>query len=149
MINIKKRREAILKIISENEIETQSELMEKLSELGITAGQATISRDIRELRISKHLSENDVNCYFFDDSSGDMPYSSIFAQSVISMDYAQNIVVLKCSSGLANAACKVVDDRKLGSVVGTIAGDDTVFILTKTENHAIALISALEKMMLK
>ena len=148
-MDIKKRREAIIKIISENEIETQSELMEKLAELGITAGQATISRDIRELRISKHLSENDVNCYFFEDASGDMQYNSIFAQSVISMDYAQNIVVLKCHSGLANAACKVVDDQKLGSVVGTIAGDDTVFILTKTENHAIALISALEKMMLK
>ena len=148
-MDIKKRREAILKIISENEIETQAELMEKLAELGISAGQATVSRDIRELRISKHLSENDRNCYFFDDSDGDMPYSSIFAQSIISMDYAQNIVVLKCHPGLANAACKVVDDRKLGSVVGTIAGDDTVFILTKTENHAIALISALEKMMLK
>ena len=78
-----------------------------------------------------------------------MRYNSIFAQSVISIDYAQNIVVLKCHPGLANAACKVVDDQKLGSVVGTIAGDDTVFILTKTENHAIALISALEKMMLK
>ena len=148
-MDIKKRREAIIKLISENEIETQSELIERLAKLGISVGQATVSRDIRELRISKHISENDVNCYFFEDSDRDMPYSSIFAQSVISMDYAQNIVVLKCHSGLANAACKVVDDRKLGSVVGTIAGDDTVFILTKTENHAIALISALEKMMVK
>lgn len=145
----KKRREAILKIISENEIETQSELIERLEKLGISAGQATISRDIRELRISKRVSENDVNCYFFDDSDGDMTYNSIFAQSVIAMEYAQNIVVLKCHSGLANAACKVVDDCALSSVVGTIAGDDTVFILTKTENHAISLIAALEKLMIK
>lgn len=148
-MNTKQRREAILKIISENEIETQSELIGKLAEIGISAGQATVSRDIRELKISKRVSENDVNCYFFDDSDADMQYNSIFAQSVISMEYAQNIVVLKCHSGLANAACKVVDDCAFSSVVGTIAGDDTVFILTKTENHAISLIASLKKLMLK
>ncbi len=148
-MNTKQRREAILGIISENEIETQSELIEKLSEIGISAGQATVSRDIRELKISKRISENGVNCYFFDDSGADMQYNSIFAQSVISMEYAQNIVVLKCHSGLANAACKVVDDCAFSSVVGTIAGDDTVFILTKTENHAVSLISSLKKLMSK
>ncbi len=148
-MNTKQRREAILGIISENEIETQSELIEKLSEIGISAGQATVSRDIRELKISKRISENGVNCYFFDDSDTDMQYNSIFAQSVISMEYAQNIVVLKCHSGLANAACKVVDDCAFSSVVGTIAGDDTVFILTKTENHAVSLISSLKKLMSK
>lgn len=145
----KKRREAILKLISENEIETQAQLVEKLAEIGISVGQATVSRDIRELKLSKKLSENDVNCYFFEDSDADTTYNSIFAQSVISIDHAQNIVVLRCHPGLANAACKAVDDREFGSVVGTIAGDDTVFILTKTENHAISLMSALNKMMSK
>lgn len=145
----KKRREAISKIISENEIETQAQLIELLEDIGISAGQATISRDIRELKLSKKLSENDVYCYFFEDSDSDITYNSIFAQSVISIDHAQNIIVLRCHPGLANAACKVVDDREFGSVVGTIAGDDTVFILTKTENHAVSLMSALEKLMRK
>lgn len=138
-----------MKIISENEIETQAQLIEMLEDIGISAGQATISRDIRELKLSKKLSENDVYCYFFEDSDSDITYNSIFAQSVISIDHAQNIIVLRCHPGLANAACKVVDDREFGSVVGTIAGDDTVFILTKTENHAVSLMSALEKLMRK
>lgn len=138
-----------MKLISENEIETQAELIEMLADIGIGAGQATVSRDIRELEITKRLSENDVYCYCFEDHDSDVAYNSIFAQSVISIDHAQNIVVLRCYPGLANAACKAVDDRELGSVVGTIAGDDTVFILTKTENHAISLMSTLNKMMKK
>lgn len=143
----KKRREAILNIISENEIETQLELQERLSAMGISAGQATLSRDIRELRLEKRVSESGVNCYFFAGESGDIPYISIFAQSVISIDYALNTVVLKCHSGLADAACKVVDEQRFESVVGTIAGDDTVFILTKSELHAVKLITKLKRLM--
>lgn len=143
----KKRREAILNLISENEIETQLELQERLSGMGISAGQATLSRDIRELRLEKRVSESGVNCYFFAGESGDIPYISIFAQSVISIDYALNTVVLKCHSGLADAACKVVDEQRFDSVVGTIAGDDTVFILTKSELHAVKLITKLKRLM--
>lgn len=143
----KKRREAILSIISENEIETQLELQERLSDMGISAGQATLSRDIRELRLEKRVSESGVNCYFFTGESGDIPYISIFAQSVLSIDYALNTVVLKCHSGLADAACKIVDEQRFDSVVGTIAGDDTVFILTKSEMHAVKLITKLKRLM--
>lgn len=135
-----------MRLISEHEIETQNELKELLEREGITVAQATLSRDMRELSIKKSVSDDEVNCYFSGMSAGEIVYSSIFAQSVISMDYAQNIVVLKCHAGLANAACKVVDEQDFGAVVGTIAGDDTVFIVTRSENHAVQLISQLARL---
>ena len=151
-MNKKKRQQVILRLISEYEVETQHQLCELLSSEGISVGQATLSRDIRELKIRKRLSENDVMCYMADgvgkpfDAGRDIGYNVIFAQSVISMDSAQNIVVLKCHAGLADAACKVVDEQKLDLVIGTIAGDDTVFILTADENHAMSLISILKRL---
>ncbi|MCH5206693.1 MAG: hypothetical protein J1F09_07035 [Oscillospiraceae bacterium] len=148
-MNKKQRQKAILKIISEHEVETQNDLQSLLEKQGITVGQATLSRDIRELQIQKIHSENETGRYNFGDPNVTVEYSSIFAQSVISMDHAQNIVVLKCHAGLANAACKVVDERGFASVVGTIAGDDTVFIVTKTENFAVQLISQLRRLTIK
>lgn len=145
----KRRQTAIIEIITENEVETQSRLSELLLERGISATQATLSRDINELHITKCESESGVNRYFSGISTVPVEFSDIFAQSVLSVDYAMNTVVLKCHAGLADAACKVVDERRLESVIGTIAGDDTVFILTKTENHAKALCVRLKQMMKK
>ena len=144
-----KRHRAILKIISENEVETQEELRERLKKKGISVGQSTLSRDMKELKIRKRPSENDVNCYYIGSKRQNIPYSSIFAQSVISMEAAQNIVVLKCHAGLAPAACKVVDEQNFDSVVGTIAGDDTVFIVTKSENFAEELIGRMRRLKTK
>lgn len=135
-----------MRLISEYEIETQNELKELLKDEGITVAQATLSRDIRELNIKKSVSDDEVSCYFSGIGAEELEYSSIFAQSVISMDYAQNMVVLKCHAGLANAACKVVDEQEFGAVVGTIAGDDTVFIVTRSENHAVQLIAQLARL---
>lgn len=146
LMNKRERHAAIMRIISENEVETQNELKELLGNEGITVAQATLSRDIRELNIRKSVSEDEVNRYFSGTAPGEIEYNSIFAQSVISMDYAQNMVVLKCHAGLANAACKVVDDQGFGSVVGTIAGDDTVFIVTRSENHAVRLLVQLAQL---
>lgn len=145
----KARQAAILKVISENEVETQNELRRLLEEHGISVGQATLSRDIRELSLVKRLNENDVNCYYSGLSSVNVSYNSIFAQAVLSMDYAGNIVVLKCRAGLANAVGAVIDDRDFPTVMGTIAGDDTVFILTKTENHAVQLLTDLKRLTVK
>ncbi len=145
-MNKKQRQSLILKIISQNEVETQTELQQLLLEQNVAVGQATLSRDIRELRLVKRMSDSGVNCYFFVEEKP-LTYNRLFAQSVVSMDYAQNIVVLKCHAGLANAACKVVDEQGFKSVVGTIAGDDTVFVITKTENFAISLLSQFRKLM--
>lgn len=143
----KQRQTAILKAISENEVETQDELRRILEEDGISVGQSTLSRDMRELGIVKRLNENEVNCYYsgMSGNSG-AGYNSIFAQSVLSVDHAQNMVVLKCRAGLANAACAVVDEQRFPTVMGSIAGDDTVFILTKSENHAVQLIADLTRL---
>lgn len=145
-MNKKQRQSLILKIISHNEVETQNDLQELLNKQNVSVGQATLSRDIRELQLVKRMSDSGVNCYFFEEEKP-LAYNRLFAQSVVSMDYAQNIVVLKCHSGLANAACKVVDEQNFKSVVGTIAGDDTVFVVTKTENFAISLLSQFRKLM--
>lgn len=141
------RQSAIIEIITERDVETQGELAMLLKERGINATQATLSRDINELHITKCESEDGQNRYFSGISSKPIEYSDIFAQSVLSVDYAMNTVVLKCHSGLADAACKVIDERSIDSIIGTIAGDDTVFILTKTENHAKALCVRLKQLM--
>ena len=145
----KTRQAAILEVISENEVETQNDLQALLKHKGIIVGQSTLSRDIRELALVKHINENDVYCYYSGLSAVKISYNSIFAQSVVSMDNAGNIVVLKCRPGLANAACAVVDEQKFPTVMGSIAGDDTVFILTKSETHAAQLISDLKRLTMK
>ena len=143
----RQRHAAILSIISENEVETQQELQIRLKQAGFRVTQATVSRDMHELKITKGMSENGINCYFSAAMGTPPEYNSLFAQAVLSLDYAMNTVVVKCRSGLANAACAVLDEQKFGFVVGTIAGDDTIFVLTRSENHAVQLMSQLKKMM--
>ena len=138
-----------MKMIAENEVATQQELQQLLENAGISATKATLSRDIRELKINKDISDSGVNCYISPAMGAAPEYNSIFSQAVVSLDYAMNTVVVKCRSGLANAACAVLDEQQLGYVVGTIAGDDTIFVLTRTENHAAELIGLLKKMMKK
>ena len=141
------RHAKILELIQKNEIGTQEELSAKLEQEGYHVTQATVSRDMRELKVRKGLSEDGVNCYYSPDCENPPEYSSVFAQAVLSLDYAMNTVVIKCRSGLANAACVVLDEQDFGFVVGTIAGDDTIFVLTRTENHAVQLLELLRKMM--
>ena len=106
------RQEAILKIISQNCVTTQTELLERLSEMGFNTTQATISRDIKALRLVKKPDEFGRSCYAAEkDEKSDflMQYKSVFAHSVISIDYASNIVVIKCNNGMAKAACATLD----------------------------------------
>lgn len=147
---MKKRRKAkILEIINNFEIETQEELQSKLRDAGFEVTQATISRDIRELRLVKEQSETGRYIY----SAGKKNYNdnmagrfiSIFSESIISVDYALNTVCVKCFSGTANAACAAIDSMQWSGVVGTIAGDDTIFVLCKTEEFAKNFTLNLEK----
>ena len=138
---MKKRRQAkILDIIKNFNIETQEELQERLRESGFEVTQATISRDIKELRLVKELSDNGRYIYSSGKKSTNDSVSSraagIFADSVISVDYAINIVCIKCFSGMASAACAAIDSMQWNDVLGTVAGDDTIFVLCKTENAA-------------
>ncbi len=146
-IDMKKDRQAeILRLISTYEIETQEMLLEKLKESGYLVTQATVSRDINELGITKSTSEYGVNRYTHGKKSRGAGFSNIFSETVISIDYAMNMVAVKCHPGMANAACAGLDIMELSYVVGTIAGDDTVFILTRTESDAKTLTERLRQL---
>ena len=149
---MKKRRLAkILDIINSGNIETQEELQARLRDCGFEVTQATVSRDIKELRLVKELSESGKYVYTTGvrNNSEDANLSSnrIFRESVIGIDSAMNIVCIKCAGGMANAACAAIDKMHWAGVVGTVAGDDTIFVLCRNEKAAVAFTSNLEKIL--
>ena len=149
---MKKRRQAkILEIIRNLDVETQEDLQALLLENGFEVTQATISRDIKELRLVKELSEGGRYVYStgkkLNSDSVSARASGIFIDSVISVENAMNIVCVKCFSGMAGAACAAIDSMQWNEVVGTIAGDDTIFVLCKTENAATVFTANLEKLL--
>ena len=138
------RQEAIKKIISENEIETQNQLLEELNKIGINTTQATLSRDIKNLQLTKSLNNNNKYVYTVsvkrdDGSLGRL--MKIFRECVISYDTAQNIIVIKTLPGLAGAACSAFDNMAVEKLAGTIAGDDTAFLLFKDQDSADAFLN--------
>ena len=134
----KERHSKILELIDRYDISTQEELLEKLLVCGVEVTQATVSRDIKELRLVKHPAANGQYKYSLAKSTDEkyMKYYAIFSESVTSTDYAQNICLLKCHPGTAQAACAAIDALGISEVLGTIAGDDTIFILCRTERAA-------------
>lgn len=135
----KKRHELILKLIDEQKIKTQEQLQEVLLEHGFETTQSTISRDIKRLSLIKSI-KDDEYCYTVNQNSvgfkGDINFQSVFFQSIISIEYAINIVCIKCHVGMGNAVCATLDSMNIKDILGTIAGDDTIFVLTKTEDIA-------------
>lgn len=135
----KRRHETIIKLIEQNCLSTQTDLLEKLKEEGFETTQATISRDIKDLRLVKKVDELGRSRYVVDSGdSGELlgKYKSIFNHSVISADYAGNTLVIKCYTGMAQAACAALDSMHWEGLVGTLAGDDTIFALCKTPELA-------------
>lgn len=147
---MKSRRHAkILDIIAEYPIETQDELLARLKDKGYKATQATISRDIKDLRLVKTLGSDGKYRYVSaSKNSTDIRsnFSSLFASSVNSIDFAQNIVVIKTLSGMAQAVCAALDSNDYKAVVGTIAGDDTIFIACRSSQLAVNLTEELKKL---
>ena len=147
---MKSRRHAkILDIISEYPIETQDELLTRLKYEGYKATQATISRDIKDLRLVKTLGSDGKYRYVSAaKNSTDIRsnFSSLFASSVNSIDFAQNIVVIKTLSGMAQAVCAALDSNDYKAVVGTIAGDDTIFIACRSSQLAVSLTEEFKKL---
>ena len=148
---MKKRRQAkILEIITSQEIETQEELQELLNVFGFEVTQATISHDIKELRLVKELSSE--GRYFYSTGKKNTQNinrraGGIFNESIIKIDYALNTVVIKCFAGMANAACAAIDSMELKEVLGSIAGDDTIFILCTSEENAREFTQKLRNML--
>ena len=133
-----KRQAKIIEIISNANVETQEQLLKALEEEGFTSTQATISRDIKELRIVKELTS--FGTYRYATASREVPatfsgrLNTIFRESVTSFDYAQNIIVIHTLPGLANAAASALDAMNMSVVLGTLAGDDTVFVVMRDGN---------------
>lgn len=140
---MKSQRQAkILEIISTKNVETQEQLLEALQKEGFRGTQATISRDIKELRIVKELTSLGTYRYSASaneiDSSFTSRLNTIFRECVVKFDYAQNIIVIKTLPGLASAAGSAIDAMNMSAVIGTLAGDDTVMVVMR-DNHAAAL----------
>ena len=141
-----KRQEAILELVKKYEIETQEELAEKLGSAGFAVTQATISRDIRELKLTKiqHGAKQIYAALTENKFSNSKKYIDILKHSFVSMDMAQNILVIKTASGTAMALATALDSLHWDEIVGTIAGDDTVMCAIRTVEDTKKLMKRLE-----
>ena len=140
---MKSQRQAkILEIISTTNVETQERLLQELEDAGFHSTQATISRDIKELRIVKELTS--FGGYRYTTAAKEVTgtfstrLNTIFRECVIGFDYAQNIIVIRTLPGLASAAGSAIDAMNMSLVVGTLAGDDTVMVVMRDNNAAAA-----------
>ncbi len=134
------RQALILEIISQEDIETQEQLLSRLKERGIRSTQATISRDIKQLHLIKEPMGQGVYKYAPSGNRARLnqveKLRTIFRESIVSVDYAQNIVVIKTMPGLANGACSALDSMEMSDIVGSLAGDDTALLVMRTTEAA-------------
>lgn len=144
-----KRHNTILSLISSKIIETQGELTEELEKLGFAVTQATVSRDIKDLNLTKCQTGDGRYRYAQQGSApsgvigSENRIKTIFANSVVSVDYALNQIVIKTLSGMAQAAAITIEGMNFPQILGTIAGDDTVFVVVRSENEAKVLCEKL------
>jgi len=146
----KNRQGRILQLIQEENIETQEELADRLSEEGYVVTQATVSRDIRELKIGKIPSGNGKQKYAVlthDDAHLADKYIRVLRNGFVSMDNAQNILVIKTVAGMAMAVAAAVDAMKLKEVVGSIAGDDTIMVAIRTTQETQIVMEKIREML--
>lgn len=139
-----KRQTKIIELIENNEIGTQEELMAMLDTSGLKVTQATVSRDIKELKLSKVSMKNGRQKYvMLAEVSVDFNERlvKIFRTGVISMDHAQNVVVLKTLEGMAQAVGACIDALNKTEILGSVAGDDTIICILRTEHDAVDIIA--------
>lgn len=144
------RQAKIMEIISGQNVETQEQLLALLQKEGFRGTQATISRDIKELRIVKELTSLGTYRYTAASNEAAGSFSSrlnaIFRECVTSFDYAQNIIVIRTLPGLASAAGSAIDAMNMHLVVGTLAGDDTVMVVMRDNNAAAAFCGEIKSL---
>lgn len=149
-MNIKEQRQqAILSIIRRDEVDTQADLLERLRAENFEATQATLSRDISALGLVK-VRKKGGKTYYAEASSaasGLTKFHALFTDAAEKVDFAGNVVVVKCAAGMANAVCAAMDALQWDSVVGTLAGDDTIFCVIRTPAEAESLAAQLQSMM--
>ena len=145
------RHSKIVELIGKYEIETQEELAERLKQAGYKVTQATVSRDIRELKLTKIPSENGRQRYVVMQSQTAFSdkYIRILKDGYVSMDMAQNILVIKTVSGMAMAVAAALDALKFSEVVGCIAGDDTIMVAVRTVEDTQILMDKIHLMIVR
>ena len=145
------RQSMILEIISQENIETQEQLLARLQEKGITSTQATISRDIKQMHLIKEPVGQGVYKYAVSNNRTKLNVAeklrTIFRESITSIASAQNIVVIKTMPGLASAACSALDNMEITYMVGSLAGDDTAFLLMRDSESAAMFCEELKSML--
>ncbi|MCL2037326.1 MAG: hypothetical protein FWG83_08100 [Oscillospiraceae bacterium] len=143
----KKRHREILGLIKSENIINQEMLLERLRARGIVVTQATISRDIAELGLKKATSDDGIYCYVVPEQLKQTKFVGLFSHAVKTITVAMNTIVIKTYPGLASAVCTALDLRDLSTIVGTIAGDDTIFAMTRSERDAAELAAKLKKLL--
>ena len=144
-----KRQTKMLELIKKHNIETQEELSDYLQKEGYQVTQATVSRDIRELKLTKVAMSNGRQKYAaLTEANEDLSekYIRVFRDAFVSMDMAQNILVIKTVSGMAMAVAAAIDAMHLHEIVGCIAGDDTIMCAVRSVDDTIAVMSRLRKL---
>ena len=142
------RQSVILEIISERDIETQHQLMQALAERGVKSTQATLSRDIKDMRLVKELGPKGnyryVQAVRPEQDNFSQKLKTILKESLVSFDVAQNLLVIKTLPGLAPAACSAIDGMHIENLVGTLAGDDTAFLAMRDNESALRFYHEIE-----
>lgn len=145
-----KRHDAILNLIKEKSIETQQDLTVALASVGFEVTQATVSRDIKELRLIKKLNFDGRYVYAPHTAEQNEAVSDkmtmILKESIIGVDYALNTIVIKTLTGMAQGSASVLDSMNFAECLGTIAGDDTIFVTARSEEAAQKLCKKLKAM---
>lgn len=144
------RQSKIIEIIQKNEVETQDELSALLEKDGFRVTQATVSRDIRELKLTKIPTAGGRQKYaVITDAPENLSkkYERVLREGFLSMDMAQNILVIKTVSGMASAVCAAIDAMKMREIVGSIAGDDTIMCAIRTVDDTYAVMKKIRRIM--
>lgn len=146
-----KRHSKIVELINSYDIETQEELAQRLEEDGFAVTQATVSRDIRDLKLSKVVTANGKQKYSLMPKQDGISekYVRILGEAFVSMDMAQNILVVKTVSGMAMAAAAALDSMQMSEIVGCIAGDDTIMAAIRSVDDTVAVMERIRKLVYK
>jgi len=137
------RQTAILSLVEQQDIKTQEELADKLRQRGIVVTQATVSRDIKELRLLKVLSSSGGYKYTTADQAEhgiSERFVRMFVDSVISINYSGNIVVIRTLAGSANVAGEAIDSMRWPEILGTLSGDNTIMVVVRSESDAPLIV---------
>ena len=145
------RHAKIIELINQYQIETQEELADYLNQEGFKVTQATVSRDIRDLKLTKIPAEDGKQRYAVHQSTEQgmgEKYIRVLRDGFVSMDMAQNILVIKTVAGMAMAVCAAIDAMKWNEVVGSIAGDDTIMCAIRSVDDTVRVMDKISKIVL-